>query len=105
LGIAPWEFRAASSRETKSVLLGKPQLTVTALFWHKEFVKPQSSCPKTFPFPWRRKMSPEEREQMSDLCARIEKEQNNDEFIKLARELNALLEKSALAEKEKKTPG
>jgi len=45
-------------------------------------------------------MSPEEREQMSELCARIEKEHNNEEFIKLVQELNALLEKSAPAERK-----
>jgi hypothetical protein len=47
-------------------------------------------------------MSPEERERMAQLCARIEKEHNNEEFIRLVQELNGLLEK--FAPLEKKTP-
>jgi hypothetical protein len=42
-------------------------------------------------------MSPEDREQMADLCTRIAKEHNSEEFIKLVQELNDLLEKSAPA--------
>jgi hypothetical protein len=42
-------------------------------------------------------MSPEEREQLAELCARIAKEHSNEEFIKLVQELNDLLEKSAPA--------
>ena len=45
-------------------------------------------------------MTPEEREEMSELCARIAKEQNDDEFIKLVQELNALLEKSVPADRK-----
>jgi len=37
---------------------------------------------------------------MAHLCARIEKEHNNEEFIKLVQELNALLEKSAPVERK-----
>jgi hypothetical protein len=49
---------------------------------------------------WRRKVSPEEREQMAELCARIAKEHNDEEFIQLVQELNALLEKSAPADRK-----
>jgi len=37
---------------------------------------------------------------MALLCAQIEKEHDSDKFIKLVHELNALLEKSAPAEKK-----
>jgi hypothetical protein len=42
-------------------------------------------------------MSPEEREHMAELCARITEEHNSEEFMKLVLELNDLLERSGPA--------